>query len=206
MNKAQDDQIRVLLVDDEPLIRMDLKEMLEEALVYKVVAEAKDGNEAVAAALEYTPDIIFMDIRMPNCDGIEAAKQIQAKAKYKIPIIMLTAYSQADLYEEASKHGVYAYLTKPIRRADLGPNIEIAMKRALEMQGLEKELKKLTDRLETRKLVEKAKGLLMKNFNLNEDEAYRKIQKEAMNKRLSNREVAQAVLDTFNDDQKKSIA
>ncbi|MDA0772024.1 MAG: response regulator [Cyanobacteria bacterium] len=188
------DLIKVVIADDEPLIRMDLKELLEEASTYKVVAEAKDGDEAVRAIEEHEPDIVFMDIRMPNKDGIAAAKEVQEKIQRRVPIIMLTAYSQPELYEEASKAGVFAYLTKPLRKADLAPAIEIAIARAMEMTELKDELNKLSGKLETRKIVEKAKGLLMKKFNLDETTAYRRIQKAAMDQRSNLKAISEAIL------------
>jgi len=192
------DLIRVIIADDEPLIRMDLKELLEEASTYKVVAEAKDGNEAVKVINEYKPDIVFMDIRMPNKDGIAAAKEVQQLIKKRVPIIMLTAYSQPELYEEASRAGVFAYLTKPLRKADLVPAIEIAMARALEMHELQNEIDDLSHKLETRKIVEKAKGMLMKKYDLDEATAYRRLQKAAMDQRTGIREVSEKVLDSLN--------
>ncbi len=188
------DLIRVVIADDEPLIRMDLKELLEEASTYKVVAEAKDGDEAVQAINEHRPDIVFMDIRMPNKDGIQAAKEVQEKLKIRVPIIMLTAYSQPELYEEASKAGVFAYLTKPLRKPDLAPAIEVALARSLEMQELRGEIDQLTNKLETRKLVEKAKGVLMKKFGLDETTAYRRIQKAAMDQRSDLKSISQTIL------------
>lgn len=188
------DLIRVVIADDEPLIRMDLKELLEEASTYKVVAEAKDGEEAVQVINEHRPDIVFMDIRMPNKDGIQAAKEIQEKLNLRIPIIMLTAYSQPELYEEASKAGVFAYLTKPLRKPDLAPAIEVALARSLEMQELRGEIDKLNNKLETRKIVEKAKGVLMKKFGLDETTAYRRIQKAAMDQRSGLKEISQTIL------------
>ncbi|MBT6843281.1 MAG: response regulator [Candidatus Melainabacteria bacterium] len=188
------DLIKVVIADDEPLIRMDLKELLEEASTYKVVAEAKDGDEAVKAIEEHEPDIVFMDIRMPNKDGIAAAKEVQEKIKRRVPIIMLTAYSQPELFEEAAKAGVFTYLTKPLRKADLAPAIEIAIARAIEMTELKGELDKLNNKLETRKIVEKAKGLLMKKFDLDETTAYRRIQKAAMDQRSNLKAISEAIL------------
>jgi two-component system, response regulator PdtaR len=192
----EQDLIRVIIADDEPLIRMDLKELLEESSTCKVVAEAKDGNEVVKAVNEFMPDVVFMDIRMPHKDGIAAAKEIQANFKKRVPIIMLTAYSQPDLYEEAGKAGVFAYLTKPLRKADLAPAIEVAMARAIEMHQLQDEISSLNHKLEVRKLVEKAKGVLMKKYDLDEATAYRRLQKAAMDKRSSIQEVAEEVLDS----------
>lgn len=191
----QEDLINVLIADDEALIRMDLKELLEESSTYQVVAEAKNGVEAVVAAKEMKPDVIFLDIRMPEMDGIEAAKKISSEIKRRIPIIMLTAYSQPDLYEEASKAGVFAYLTKPLRKPDIAPAIEIAISRAMEMQELTSEVNKLNNKLETRKIVEKAKGYIMNNEGVDEATAYRSIQKVAMDKRWSLKKVAQTILD-----------
>lgn len=188
------DLIKIVIVDDEPLIRMDLKELLEEASTCKVVAEAKDGAEAIEVIKKHEPDIVFMDIRMPNMDGIEAAKQVSMSVSRRIPIIMLTAYSQPELYEEASRVGVFAYLTKPLRKADLAPAIEVAMARALEVQNLQAEIDALNGKLETRKLVEKAKGVLMKKFSLDEATAYRRIQKAAMDKRSSLKIVSEEIL------------
>jgi two-component system, response regulator PdtaR len=192
----EQDLIRVIIADDEPLIRMDLKELLEESSTCKVVAEAKDGNEVVKAVNEFMPDVVFMDIRMPHKDGIAAAKEIQANFKKRVPIIMLTAYSQPDLYEEAGKAGVFAYLTKPLRKADLAPAIEVAMARAIEMHQLQDEISSLNHKLEVRKLVEKAKGVLMKKYDLDEATAYRRLQKAAMDKRSSIQEVAEEVIDS----------
>jgi AmiR/NasT family two-component response regulator len=188
------DLIKIVIVDDEPLIRMDLKELLEEASTCKVVAEAKDGAEAIEVIKQNQPDIVFMDIRMPNMDGIEAAKQVSQSLSRRIPIIMLTAYSQPELYEEASRAGVFAYLTKPLRKADLAPAIEVAMARALEVQNLQAEIDALNGKLETRKLVEKAKGVLMKKYSLDEATAYRRIQKAAMDKRSSLKIVSEEIL------------
>jgi two-component system, response regulator PdtaR len=188
------DLIKVVIADDEPLIRMDLKELLEEASTYKVVAEAKDGNEAIQAINDHKPDIVFMDIRMPNKDGIQAAKEVQGLLKKRVPIIMLTAYSQPELYEEASKAGVFAYLTKPLRKADIAPAIEVAMARALEMYELQDEISDLHEKIEIRKLVEKAKGVLMKKYGIDEATAYRRVQKTAMDQRLGLKEVAESIL------------
>ena len=190
----EEDLIRVVIADDEPLIRMDLKELLEEASTFQVVAEARDGTEVIELVKQHEPDIVFMDIRMPNKDGIEAAKELQGTVKRRVPIIMLTAYSQPELYEEASKAGVFAYLTKPLRKADLAPAIEVAMARALEMYQLQSEIDSLNNKLETRKLVEKAKGLLMKKYEIDEPTAYRRLQKTAMDERVGLREVAQKII------------
>lgn len=191
---TDNDLIKVLIADDEPLIRMDLKELLEESSTYQVIAEAKSGIEAIENSKRYNPDVIFLDIRMPEMDGIEAAKKIQEELDRRVPIIMLTAYSQRELYEEASKAGVFAYLTKPLRKADLGPAIEIAISRALELEGLKDELSKLNEKLEVRKLVDRAKGLLQQQLKIDEPTAYRKIQKEAMDKRCGMKKVAEEII------------
>jgi response regulator NasT len=176
---------------------MDLREMLHESLVYKVVGEAKDGSEALELIKQAEPDIIFMDVRMPKQDGITTAKQIQENFASIIPVIMLTAYSQQDLIEQASAAGVFAYLTKPLRKPDLIPAIEISLARAVEMRELRQEVDTLKDKIETRKLVEKAKGILMTRFDIPEQVAYRKLQKEAMDKRMSLKEMAQILLETL---------
>lgn len=197
MSNSDEHLIKVFIVDDEPLIRMDLKEMLHESLVYKVVGEARDGSEVLELIKLKEPDIIFMDIRMPKQDGITTAKQIQENFNKVIPIIMLTAYSQQDLIEQASAAGVYAYLTKPLRKPDLIPAIEISLARALEMRELRQEVDNLREKMETRKLVERAKGLLMTRFDIPEQVAYRKLQKEAMDKRMSLKEIAEILLETL---------
>lgn len=188
------DLIKVLIADDEPLIRMDLRELLEESSTYKVIAEARDGAEAIDLARKHDPDVIFLDIRMPEVDGLSAARTIQEVLGRRVPIIMLTAYSQRELFEEAANAGVFAYLTKPLRKTDLAPAIEIALARALEQQDLLDEIHDLKDKIEVRKLVEKAKGVLMKERSWDEPTAYRYIQKASMDKRLSLKEVAQEIL------------
>lgn len=193
-HNSNEDAIRVLVADDEPLIRMDLKEMLEETPYYTVVGEAKDGLEAYELAKRLDPDVIFMDIMMPQMTGIEAARKLKETLNRRIPIIMLTAYSQRELYEEASEAGVFGYLTKPLRKADLGPAVEIAISRAIELEDLSDEVKSLADKLETRKLIEKAKGALMRETGIDEANAYRIMQKRAMDQRTSLKAVAEAVL------------
>lgn len=188
------EDINVIIADDEPLIRMDLKELLEES-GYKVVGEAQNGQEAVTLAGEKTPDLIFLDIKMPEMDGIEAARKINEAANRRVPIIMLTAYSQPELYEEASKAGVFAYLTKPLRKADISPTIEVAIARALEVEGLSKEIADLQEKMEVRKLVERAKGVLMKRLGIDEPTSMKKLQKFSMDNRISIKEVAEKILD-----------
>ena len=188
-----EETLKVLIADDEPLIRMDLKELLIES-GYEVIAEAKDGLEAVQFAKDYDPDLIFLDIKMPNMNGIEAANKIQDELGKRLPIIMLTAYSQPDLYQEASEAGIFAYLTKPLRKSDLNPAIQVAMARAAEVDALFGEVADLEEKLETRKLVERAKGILMTKLGLDEINAMKNLQKTSMNQRVSIKEVAQAII------------
>lgn len=184
-------QTRVVIADDESIIRMDLKEMLTN-LGYLVVGEAGDGMSAVHMARELRPDLVVMDIKMPGLDGLSAAKILTEEELS--PVLLLTAYSQRELIEAAREAGVVAYLVKPFREAELVPAIEIALARFREFQQLHKEVQDLKDALETRKLVERAKGLLMQTQGLREDEAFRKIQQISMNTRKPMREVASAIL------------
>ncbi|MEP7055380.1 MAG: response regulator [Actinomycetota bacterium] len=190
---AQSDQPtrRVLIAEDEALIRLDLKEMLEEE-GYQVVGEAGDGAQAVALAAELKPDLIILDVKMPILDGIAAAEQI---ARMRIaPVVILTAFSQRDLVEKAREAGAMAYLVKPFQKKDLLPTIEMALSRYTELIGLEAEVDDLQARLEARKLVERAKGVLMSEHAMSEPEAFRWIQRTSMNKRLTMRALAEAVL------------
>jgi response regulator NasT len=182
---------RVLVAEDESLIRLDLTEMLAEA-GYQVVGEAADGATAVRLAEELRPDLVVMDVKMPVLDGISAAERIVAQRI--APVLILTAFSQRDLVERARSAGAMAYLVKPFVKADLVPAIEMALSRHEEITQLEQEVADLTDRLETRKLVDRAKGLLQTRFGLTEPDAFRWIQKAAMDKRTSMREVAQVVI------------
>jgi two-component system, response regulator PdtaR len=182
---------RVLVAEDESLIRLDLTEMLGEE-GYEVVGEAADGATAVRLAEELRPDLVVMDVKMPVLDGISAAERIVA---HRIaPVLILTAFSQRELVERARSAGAMAYLVKPFVKADLVPAIEMALSRHEEITQLEQEVADLTDRLETRKLVDRAKGLLQTRFGLTEPDAFRWIQKAAMDKRTSMREVAQVVI------------
>ena len=182
---------RLLVAEDETLIRLDLVEMLVEA-GYDVVAQASDGEQAVALTRELKPDLVMMDIRMPVLDGISAAEQI---GKERIaPIVMLTAFSQKELVERARDAGVMAYIVKPFTASDLAPAIEIARSRWVEMHTLESEVADIADRLATRKVVDRAKGMLMAQLKIGESEAFRWIQKTAMDRRLGMREVAEAVV------------
>jgi two-component system, response regulator PdtaR len=185
------DARRVLVAEDESLIRLDLAEMLAEE-GYEVVGEAADGATAVRLAEELQPDLVVMDVKMPVLDGISAAKRIVARRI--APVLILTAFSQRELVERARSAGAMAYLVKPFVKADLMPAIEMALSRHEEITQLEQEVADLTDRLETRKQVDRAKGLLQTRFGLTEPDAFRWIQKAAMDKRTSMREVAQVVI------------
>jgi len=182
---------RVVIAEDEALIRMDLAEMLAEE-GYDVVAAVEDGELAVARTDELRPDLVIMDVKMPRLDGIAAAQRI---ASQRIaPVVMLTAFSQRDLVESARDAGAMAYLVKPFGKSDLLPAIEMAVSRFAELQQLEAEVADLNDRLETRKVVDRAKGVLQEKLSLSEPEAFRWIQKTAMDLRLSMREVAEGVV------------
>jgi response regulator NasT len=182
---------RILVAEDEALIRLDLAEMLTEA-GYDVVGQASNGEQAVDMAKALTPDLVIMDVKMPVMDGITAAEEIGA-AKI-CPVVMLTAFSQTELVERARDAGVMAYIVKPFTAADLGPAIDIARHRWTEYTALEREVADLGERLETRKAVDRAKGILMKKLKVSEAEAFRWIQKTAMDRRLGMREVADAVI------------
>jgi response regulator NasT len=183
--------LRALVAEDEAIIRMDVVATLSDAGV-EVVGEVADGEEAVNLALQLEPDVVVMDIKMPKLDGISAAERLAEK---KIPVVLLTAFSQADLVARAVQAGALAYITKPFKPADLIPAIQIAMARNEELVALEQEISDLSDRLETRKLMDRAKGLLMSKMKLSEPEAFRWIQKASMDKRLSMAQVAKAVID-----------
>jgi two-component system, response regulator PdtaR len=183
---------RVLVAEDEALIRLDLAEMLREE-GYEVVGEAGDGQEAVDLAESLKPDLVIMDVKMPRRDGIDAASEIAGKRI--APIVILTAFSQRDLVERARDAGAMAYLVKPFAQADLVPAIEMARSRFAELAALEAEVLDLTDRLATRKAVDRAKGVLQKELSLTEPDAFRWIQKTAMDLRLSMRQVAEGVVE-----------
>jgi AmiR/NasT family two-component response regulator len=182
---------RVIIADDESLIRLDIKEMLT-TLGYLVVGEAGDGVSAVNLARELRPDLVIMDIKMPGMDGIAAAKVLTEEKV--APVLLLTAFSQQDLVERAREAGVVGYIVKPFREAELVPAIEIALARFQEFQALEKETADLKETLETRKLVDRAKGILMDSQGLTEAAAFRRIQKMSMNTRKSMKEIAQAII------------
>jgi AmiR/NasT family two-component response regulator len=182
---------RVVIAEDEALIRLDLKEMLEEE-GFEVVAEAGDGETAVALVKEHRPDLVVLDVKMPRLDGISAAEQIAAARI--APVVMLTAFSQKELVERARAAGAMAYLVKPFGKADLLPAVELAMSRYDELTSLEREVVDLRDRLETRKLVDRAKGVLQKRLGLDEAGAYRWVQRTSMDRRLTMRQVAELVI------------
>jgi response regulator NasT len=182
---------RVVIAEDEALIRLDLAEMLEEE-GYDVVGQAGDGERAVALAEELRPDLVVLDVKMPRLDGISAAQRI---AEQRIaPVVILTAFSQRELVERARDAGAMAYLVKPFTKADLVPAVEMALSRFAELQLLEAEVADLSERLETRKAVDRAKGVLQQRLDLSEPDAFRWIQKTAMDLRLSMRQVADGVI------------
>jgi two-component system, response regulator PdtaR len=182
---------RVLIAEDEALIRLDLKEMLEEE-GYTVVAEVGDGQQAVEQAQQLRPDLVILDIQMPVLDGLSAAEQIAGART--APVIVLTAFSQRELVERARDAGAMAYLVKPFSKNDLVPAIEVARARFTEMTALDSEVRTLEERLEARKVVEKAKGKLMAERGITEAEAFRWIQRTAMNERTSMKALAEKLL------------
>ena len=186
---TQSAPVRILVAEDEALIRMDLVEMLQEA-GYEVVAQATNGEEAIALATEHQPDLAILDVKMPVLDGISAAEKIISIA----PVLMLTAFSQKELIDRARDAGVMAYVVKPFTIGDLVPAIEIAISRHTQMKSLAEEVADLHERLETRKMIDRAKGILMKALNLSEPEAFSWIQRVAMDRRLTMKEVANAVI------------
>jgi two-component system, response regulator PdtaR len=183
---------RVVIAEDEALIRLDLKEMLEEE-GYSVVGEAGDGETAVALAREHHPDLVILDVKMPVLDGISAAERIAADRI--APVLMLTAFSQRELVERARDAGAMAYLVKPFSKSDVVPAIEMAVSRFTELKTLELEVADLSQRLETRKLVDRAKSVLQTQYGLAEPAAFRWIQKTSMDRRLSMQQVAEAVIE-----------
>jgi two-component system, response regulator PdtaR len=183
---------RVLIAEDEALIRLDLKEMLQEE-GFEVVAEVADGASAVRLTRELTPDLVILDVKMPVMDGIQAAEEI-AKDRLSA-ILILTAFSQRDLVEKARRAGAMAYLVKPFQKHDLLPAVEIAAGRFRELSGLEREVDDLQGRLEARKVVERAKGLLQEKQGLSEADAFRFVQRQAMERRQTMRQVAERVIE-----------
>ena len=187
----QSTQRRVIVAEDESLIRMDIVETLRDQ-GFDVVGEAGDGNKAVELAFELKPDLMVMDIKMPDLDGLSAAEKI---AELKIPVVLLTAFSQQELVTRAAEVGAMAFLVKPFSPQDLLPAIEIALSRHSQLIALEAEVADLGERLETRKLVERAKGVLSEKMKLTEPEAFRWIQKASMDRRLSMADVSKTVLE-----------
>ncbi|HYO48221.1 MAG TPA: response regulator [Chloroflexia bacterium] len=184
-------QAQVVIADDDPIIRMDLREMLG-GMDYEVAGEASDGKSAVELARKLRPDLVIMDIKMPELDGIEAARMLTAEEV--APVLMLTAYSDPDLVQRATQAGVINYLVKPFREAQLGPAIEVTLARFREFAQLRKELGDVKEALEARKVIERAKGVLIDRYGLSEVEAFRRIQKRSMDSRKPMREVAEAIL------------
>ncbi|HEY2174971.1 MAG TPA: response regulator [Mycobacteriales bacterium] len=187
---------RVLIAEDEALIRLDLKEMLEEE-GYVVVGEASDGEQAVSLAFELRPDLVILDVKMPKLDGIAAAERIAAERI--APVVILTAFSQRELVERAREAGAMAYLVKPFGSTDLLPTIEMAVSRHAQIVGLEKEVGGLQEQLEARKVVDRAKGVLMTEHGMTEPDAFRWIQRTAMDRRTTMRSVAEAVISVGTD-------
>ena len=185
------ERTRIVIADDESVIRADLREMLTN-LNYLVVGEAGDGQSAVNSARELKPDVVIMDIKMPDLDGIEAARILTQEQI--APVLLLTAYSQRDLVDRAKEAGVVGYLVKPFREQEILPAIEIALARFAEFRELKKETADLQETLETRKIVDRAKGILMDQQGMTEQEAFRKIQKTSMNSRKPMKEVAEAII------------
>ena len=184
-------QKRIVIAEDESISRLDLREMLAN-LGYLVVGEAGDGRSAVNLARELRPDLVVMDIKMPEMDGIAAAKALTEERV--APVLLLTAYSDREFVEGSLDAGVMGYVVKPYRESDLSPAIEVALARFREFRAIEKQLSDTQEALETRRAVERAKGVLMDTQGLRENEAFRKIQKLSMNNRKSMREVAEAIL------------
>ena len=185
------ESLRIVIADDEPIIRLDLRKTLEN-MGHQVVGEAGDGAKAVDMARDLKPDIVILDIKMPEMDGIDAAKLVTTEGI--APVLLLTAYSQKDLVDRAKDAGVFAYLVKPFKEADLLPAMEIAISRYEEFIELENEVSDLENKLDTRKAVDRAKGILMDQYGLKEQEAFRRIQVQSMNTRKSMREIAEAII------------
>ena len=182
---------RVVIGDDESIIRMDLAEMLEDA-GHQVVGEAADGVEALALVRRENPDIVILDIKMPRLDGIHAARIIAHEQL--APVLLLTAYSQKDIIDKATDSGVLGYLVKPVSPTNLFPAIEVAIAQFKRQQEMNKQLDQMNEEIETRKVVERAKGLLMELYHIPEEEAYRRLQQYSMKKRISLKSVAEAVI------------
>jgi two-component system, response regulator PdtaR len=185
------ESLRVVIADDESIIRLDLKETLER-MGHQVVAESGDGATAVRQAREHRPDLLVLDVKMPVMDGIDAAREISRERL--APVLLLTAYSQRDLVERAMGAGVFAYVVKPFTESDLLPAISVAIARFREFTEIADQAESLAAALETRKIVDRAKGLLMERHGLREQEAFRRIQQQSMNTRRTMREIAEAIL------------
>lgn len=183
--------LRILVADDEAVIRMGLRAMLE-AQGYRVVGEAADGARALDLVGKLRPDLVFLDIKMPGVDGLQAARGLMAERA--VPVIILTAYGDREFVETAKEAGVLAYLVKPVREGDLRPAIEVAMARFRELQELRTEVGDLEDTLETRKLVERAKGILMRRHGVDEAQAFTRIQRQARDSRKTMREIAEDII------------
>ncbi|HZA20157.1 MAG TPA: response regulator [Actinomycetota bacterium] len=188
---TQEASPKVLIAEDEAIIRLDLKEMLEEE-GFDVVGEASDGEAAIRLARERDPDLVIMDIKMPGLDGLTAAERVVSEGL--AAVLILTAFSQRDLVQRAAKAGAIGYLVKPFQKSDLVPAIEVALARHAELQAVKKETVDLTEQLETRKAVDRAKGKLMDQEGLSEAQAFRAIQKKAMDERRSMKAVAEEIL------------
>ena len=195
MKNHRDEPLRVVIAEDEAIIRLDLKESLE-AEGYIIAGEAGRGDEAVELARTWNPDVVILDIKMPGLNGIEAAKIISEE--HIAAVLLLTAFSQRDLIQEASKAGALAYLVKPFQRSELVPSIELAVGRFKEISDLKREKQELLDDLETRKVVDRAKGTLMDQYGLKEKDAYRYLQKKAMEERSPMKAVAESILQEEN--------
>ena len=186
------DKLKIIIADDEALIRMDLREMLA-AAGHKIIAEGANGEEALEATRDLHPDLVIMDVKMPKMDGLTAAKLINEEQL--APVLLLTAYSQKDIVEQAKEAGVLAYIVKPVREEQLFPALEIAVSRFKEFQSFKEEVGQLRASLATRKLLDRAKGILMTAHGFTEQEAYRRMQQFSMNRRMSIKDVAQAIID-----------
>lgn len=185
------EKLRIVIADDESIIRLDLKETLQR-MGHRVVAEAGDGRTAVDLVRQHRPDLAVLDVKMPELDGVDAAQEIAAERL--APVLLLTAYSQQDLVQRAMEAGVFAYVVKPFTESDLLPAIGVAIARFREFHAIAEEARSLAGALETRKLVDRAKGILMDRHGLKEQEAFRRIQQQSMHSRKSMREIAEAIL------------
>ena len=195
MNSAEQIKPRIVVAEDEAIIRLDIVETLSEA-GFDVIAQAGDGAEAVRLALELKPNLVLMDIKMPGTDGLQAAEIL---SEHKIPVVLLTAFSSPDLVDRASAAGVYNYVVKPFNPSNLIPALRIALSLHERISAQVQEVEDVTEKLETRKLVDRAKGLLTEKMKLNEPEAFRWIQKASMDRRLTMKQVAITVIEQLAD-------